>query len=239
MHPLLPGWSSPPAECCGNWTPDGNYFVFQSDTVANTITLWAIREKSGFLRRRNPEPIQLTTGQEQHVQPGAEPGREEALCDSRSSPRRTGAVRCQVSAVLALSFRNIRDSIRLFERWAVGRLYEVTRTELCGAAKWTERSGFSSLSSPWMTGAASMVARWEADCIRCHYARQDPCTFISCRQMAESRREVTHGERDEIVPNWSRDGDSLFFGNFQIDLPKSRHLSAEFEDQPTHDLDRF
>ena len=62
MRPLLPGWSSPPSECCGNWTPDGSYFVFQSAHVADTISLWAIREKSGFLRKRNPEPIQLTTG---------------------------------------------------------------------------------------------------------------------------------------------------------------------------------
>jgi hypothetical protein len=23
FHPLLPGWNNPPAECCGNWTPDG------------------------------------------------------------------------------------------------------------------------------------------------------------------------------------------------------------------------
>ena len=69
LRPLLPGWSNPPAECCGNWTPDGNYFVFQSERVANTITLWAIREKSGFLRRRNPEPIQLTTGQSEMFGP--------------------------------------------------------------------------------------------------------------------------------------------------------------------------
>jgi len=26
LRPLLPGWSSPPAECCGAWTPDGRYF---------------------------------------------------------------------------------------------------------------------------------------------------------------------------------------------------------------------
>ena len=32
LRPLLPGWSNPPSECCGNWTPDGNYFVFQSAT---------------------------------------------------------------------------------------------------------------------------------------------------------------------------------------------------------------
>ena len=28
LHPMLPGWNNPPAECCGNWTPDGKYFVF-------------------------------------------------------------------------------------------------------------------------------------------------------------------------------------------------------------------
>ena len=31
-HALLPGWNNPPQECCGDWTPDGRYFIFQSDT---------------------------------------------------------------------------------------------------------------------------------------------------------------------------------------------------------------
>ena len=62
LRPLLPGWSNPPAECCGNWTPDEKYFVFQSERVPNTINLWAIQENSGFLRKHNPEPTQLTTG---------------------------------------------------------------------------------------------------------------------------------------------------------------------------------
>jgi hypothetical protein len=64
LRPLLPGWSNPPEECCGNWTPDGNYFVFKSERVASTFSsnLWAIREKGGFLRRHSSEPIQLTTG---------------------------------------------------------------------------------------------------------------------------------------------------------------------------------
>ena len=25
-------------QCCGNWTPDGNYFVFESDQGFNEIT---------------------------------------------------------------------------------------------------------------------------------------------------------------------------------------------------------
>jgi Tol biopolymer transport system component len=57
LHPLLPGWNNPPAECCGNWTPDGKYFVFQSGG-----NIWAIREKRRFLGSPKPEPIQLTSG---------------------------------------------------------------------------------------------------------------------------------------------------------------------------------
>jgi DNA-binding winged helix-turn-helix (wHTH) protein len=58
---LLSGdaWSN---ECCGVWTPDGKYFVFQS-TRGISSTLWAIREKREWWRKTNTEPVQLTTGE--------------------------------------------------------------------------------------------------------------------------------------------------------------------------------
>ena len=61
LHPLLPGWSNAPNECCGNWTPDGRYFVFQAvrDETAN---VWAMNEHGGLFRSTRQEPIQLTTG---------------------------------------------------------------------------------------------------------------------------------------------------------------------------------
>jgi Tol biopolymer transport system component len=61
LHPLLPGWNDPPAECCGSWTPDGKYFVFQSRRNG-TAHLWALREKGSLFRRATSEPVQLTTG---------------------------------------------------------------------------------------------------------------------------------------------------------------------------------
>jgi serine/threonine protein kinase len=60
-HPLLSGWNIPPAECCGNWTPDGKYYVFQS-TQNNRSDIWAIRGKKRLLGNHKPEPIQLTSG---------------------------------------------------------------------------------------------------------------------------------------------------------------------------------
>jgi serine/threonine protein kinase/dipeptidyl aminopeptidase/acylaminoacyl peptidase len=48
-------------ECCGKWTHDGSYFVFQAQRDA-TADLWAINEHSGFFRSTPQAPVQLTTG---------------------------------------------------------------------------------------------------------------------------------------------------------------------------------
>jgi Tol biopolymer transport system component/DNA-binding winged helix-turn-helix (wHTH) protein len=60
LHPLLPGWNAEPRECCGNWTPDGKYFLFQSFRNGR-CGLWALAEKGRWLGGR-PEPVQLTNG---------------------------------------------------------------------------------------------------------------------------------------------------------------------------------
>jgi len=56
LHPLFPGWHNPPDECCGKWTADGKYFVFQSQGQ-----IWALSEKRTFLHQATREPIQLTS----------------------------------------------------------------------------------------------------------------------------------------------------------------------------------
>ncbi len=60
-HPLLPGWNPPGAECCGNWTPDGRYFLFQSTRNGRT-DIWALRDKVPLFRPRDRQPVQLTNG---------------------------------------------------------------------------------------------------------------------------------------------------------------------------------
>ncbi len=54
-HQLLPGWRNPPDECCGRWTADGKYFVFQSNGQ-----IWALSQKHPLLYG-NPKPVQLTS----------------------------------------------------------------------------------------------------------------------------------------------------------------------------------
>jgi Tol biopolymer transport system component len=61
LRPLLGGWNSTPNECCGNWTPDGRYFVFQASRDG-TANLWAQRERGGLFGSSRQAPVQLTTG---------------------------------------------------------------------------------------------------------------------------------------------------------------------------------
>jgi serine/threonine protein kinase/Tol biopolymer transport system component len=61
LRALLPGWNPSPNECCGKWTPDGKYFVFQAQRD-DTANLWALDERRGLFHSAPREPIQLTTG---------------------------------------------------------------------------------------------------------------------------------------------------------------------------------
>ena len=54
---LLPGWNPPPNECCGQWTPDGKYFVFQSKN-----NIWARAENRSWFGKVDRQPYQLTSG---------------------------------------------------------------------------------------------------------------------------------------------------------------------------------
>jgi serine/threonine protein kinase/Tol biopolymer transport system component len=60
MHHFLPDWNVGGKECCGTWTPDGKYYVFQA-TVAGNNSIWAFSE-GGIFSKGGPEPVQLTTG---------------------------------------------------------------------------------------------------------------------------------------------------------------------------------
>jgi eukaryotic-like serine/threonine-protein kinase len=59
LHPLLPRWNEPAAECCGNWSPDGKYFAYQSYRDGRS-NIWVIPESNFLLSQRGPR--QLTAG---------------------------------------------------------------------------------------------------------------------------------------------------------------------------------
>jgi DNA-binding winged helix-turn-helix (wHTH) protein/Tol biopolymer transport system component len=70
-HQLLPGWHPSASQWGGQWTLDGDFFLFVSGSIGSWNRfpnysrggqLWAIDERRGRLRPRIAEPIQLTSG---------------------------------------------------------------------------------------------------------------------------------------------------------------------------------
>ena len=60
LHPLLLGSTGADRDCCGNWTPDGKYFVFERFRDGHS-NIWVLPERWGWLHSQ-PKPVQLTNG---------------------------------------------------------------------------------------------------------------------------------------------------------------------------------
>lgn len=72
-HPLLPGWSQPASECCGSWTPDGDYYVFQSlRDGSGHSQIWALREHPWY--QAGSKPWLITDGPLDYQAPATAPG---------------------------------------------------------------------------------------------------------------------------------------------------------------------
>ena len=68
LHPLLEGWRPSAFQCCGEWSRDGQFFIFLSwDTPPRNFSLlpasqmWVLDERHSPLRR-TAAPAQLTSG---------------------------------------------------------------------------------------------------------------------------------------------------------------------------------
>lgn len=59
LHAFLPGFTNPPAACCGAWTPDGMYYVFQA-TQKGVTELWTVRDSGDWWHRVSHAPVRLT-----------------------------------------------------------------------------------------------------------------------------------------------------------------------------------
>ena len=59
LHPLLPGWDKPSRECCGRWTADGRYYLFESSHDGRT-DIWSMPGRTSLLHKA--QPVRLTSG---------------------------------------------------------------------------------------------------------------------------------------------------------------------------------
>ena len=208
-HPILSDFNDPPAECCGDWTHDGRFFIFQS-TKNNRTNIFAIQEKAGLFGKMADGPIQLTAGPLNYYAPlpsadgnkvfvvGSQPRGELSRWDSKTqqfAPYLSGL------SIEGLDFSS--DG-----QW-------VTYVTFPEASLWRRRVDGSEPVQLTFPPMQVFLPRWAPDGKRIAFAATTPGRpqgiYLIPAEGGQSE-QITADQYNEVDVGWSSEGDQLIFG---------------------------
>jgi Tol biopolymer transport system component/predicted Ser/Thr protein kinase len=228
LHPLLPDWNSPPAECCGSWTPDGKYFVFQSSHGGRS-DIWALRAAGGFLKPGKSKPVQLTSGPLDFLGPvpskdgkrlfviGSQPRGELARYDAKSQQF--------VPYLSGLSADSV--SISKDGQWVAFVSYP-------DGSLWRMKLDGSERLQLTFPPTSAYLARWSPDGKQIAFLATSPTKSWTIQLIS-----ADGGNPQEIFsalgdPGWSADGTTLVFSDrWSPEAEKKGSFSIQFMDLKT------
>jgi Tol biopolymer transport system component len=202
MHPILPlpGWTAPPAPCCGQWTPDGRYFAF-----VDAGRIWVVADRPG----KYSEPVQISSG---------------ALAFHDLAPSRDGkrlfAIGVQPRAELVRYDATSKQLVPCLGGISAGDVdfsrdgEWVTYISYPDGALWRSKADGSErlrLTSPPMQAAS---ARWSPDGTRIAFSGQRPGERWKVWLISKdggNPETPTLENIPEADPTWSSDGNALAF----------------------------
>jgi eukaryotic-like serine/threonine-protein kinase len=210
MLPVFPGWNNPPAECCGNWTPDGKYYVFQS-TRDGASNIWIVSDHSSLWRKVSPDPVQLTTGPLQYGNPlpskdgkklfviGIQPRAELVRYDTKS-----GDFVPYLGGISASDLDFSRDG-----QW-------MTYVSLPEGTLWRSKLDGSERLQLTYPPMQTALAHWSPDGQKIAFsgaAVGKPWKVFLISKDGGSPQALTPDDIRETDPTWSPDGAILAFGH--------------------------
>jgi eukaryotic-like serine/threonine-protein kinase len=208
LHPLLPAWNGQPSECCGEWTGDGKYYVFESSRGGRR-DIWAIRESRGLFAKR-PEPMRLTTGPMNFS--GSLPSRDGARIFVDGFTPRGEVQRYDATSKQFVSYlRGIAAEGLGFSRDGQRVAYVTVPDDIL----WASKVDGSERVQLTLTPMRAAMPRWSSDGKRIAFMGSLPGKVWKIYVVSTdggSPQQVTFGAGNDGDPNWSPDSNSLAFG---------------------------
>ena len=207
-HPVLAGWSQPASECCGSWTPDGEYFVFQS-SHSGSIEIWALREHPWYLSNRRP--IQITNGPLSFEAPGTSPGNHrihfigvDPQIELLEAIPRSSAFTSMGQNLSAAAFAEYSPD----GKW-------VAWLNASDGSLWRSRADGSERIELTTSPLRIFNMKWSPDDRRLALMAEEPgrpWKLYTIDSEGGKPSPLISGDRNEADPDWSPDGQSIVFG---------------------------
>jgi serine/threonine protein kinase/Tol biopolymer transport system component len=228
LHRLLSGWHDSPQECCGNWTPGGEYYLFQS-----AGNIWALQERVGFLQKANKKPVQLTFGPLALMY--SVPSTDGKKLFVVGQQRRAEVVRYDAKSSQFVPYISGISGGQLdFSRdgkWVAYVAYPEETLWLC-------RPDGSERQQLTHSPLRAALPRWSPDGKRIAFMASEsgnPWRVFLMSVASDSLQDLLPGRSNMGDPSWSADGNSLAFGSVGVDA-NSPQTAILLLDLRTHQI---
>jgi Tol biopolymer transport system component/DNA-binding winged helix-turn-helix (wHTH) protein len=240
LHRLLPGWDDSTPACCGNWTPDGDFFLFLAGDTLKDIgikgpgaQIWALDERKGSIRPSIAQPVRLTEGPNLWSAPVV--SRDGKQIFSLQTTERGELVRYDAGSKQYQPFLGgVSAELAAFSRDGKYVAYVSFPDGVLWRARLDGTERIQLTRPPFRPRGAPS---WSPDGTQILFQDQSPsgeyAIYIASSQGGTPVRLVPEDPRPQVDPTWSPDGTKVAYCT---DLRFSQK-SASITESDTHILD--
>jgi Tol biopolymer transport system component len=208
MRQLLADWSSTNV-CCGNWTSDGNYFVFQA-THEGMSNLWAVRVQGDLWRKVSHDPVRLTVGQVNSQAPL--PSKDGSKVFFIGATRRDELIRYDEKT---RAFTPLLSGLSAEGLTFTSDGKKIAYVSYPEGVLWASNADGTDRHELSFPPTEVQLPNWSPDGAHVEFAARQPGgswqIFIVPADGGDPQ-QLTSGDSDRVDGSWSPDGNSMVYG---------------------------